>query len=168
MSNFEFTRLKYSGSDTQILALINQLLNAPENPPVQESASPEAAVAVTDEPEKLQAIAQRFFQLLKESTARGSLGQTAAMTRWLLQDGKAEIKDLVAATGVQDARKYAPIGSALTRNMAKAGGPAKSCTGVPHFPEAWYGWIKEADGREVYIIEQKLLPYLKAAFQTEN
>lgn len=91
------------------------------------------------------------------------------MTRWLSLDGKAEINDLASAAGVKDAKRYAPIGGALTRNMKKAGGPPQSCIGVPTYPNSWYGWIKNpANGHFEYIIAEKLLPYLKAAFQIVN
>lgn len=91
------------------------------------------------------------------------------MKRWLLQDGKVEINDLVSASCVEDAKRYGAIGGALTRNMGKAGGPSRSCLGIPSYPSSWYDWFKDpANGRGEYIIVSKLLPYLKAAFQIAN
>ena len=169
----EFTYLKYSGSDAQILALINKLLQSHGDiPQIHDPAPPEAESATPDEPEeskKLRAIALRFSRLLDQAEASGSPGQKKAMKRWLLQDGKAEINDLATASGVKDAKRYAPIGGALTRNMKKAGGPPQSCIGVPTYPISWYGWIKNpANGNFEYIIAETLLPYLKAAFEIVN
>jgi hypothetical protein len=170
MNSIEFTRVKYSGSDAQILALLTKLLESPTENSQQatEPHRPDAELTL-DEPERLKAIAARFYELLDKAATNGSVGQKKAMTQWLIQDGKAQIDDLVSASGVADRKRYGPIGGALSRNMKAAGGPPKSCTGIPHYPAFWYGWIKDgATGREEYIVEPTLLPYLKTAFRIAN
>ena len=173
----EITCLHYAGSDAQILALINQLLQSrcENNPPVHKAATPEAESAAADEkPDKLRAIAARFCQLLDEAAARGSFGQKDALKHWLTKHGKVEAIELYTAAGAKDGKGWVPFGNALTRNLRKAvreagGGPPLSliggCTGIPTYPTSWYGYTKAADGHWDYLIESTLLPYLRAAFE---
>jgi len=79
------------------------------------------------------------------------------MLAWLRNDGKILLSELVRVSGVKKQHDYAGVGSALTRNMKKAGGP-----------EGWYDGHETANEEWVYEIADELVQPLKRAFGLES
>jgi hypothetical protein len=77
------------------------------------------------------------------------------MKVWLGYDGKAPLSELVKASGVKKQHDYSGIGSALTRNMTKAGGIKK-----------WYDGFPTPSGDWTYEIAHELIDPLKRAFRS--
>jgi hypothetical protein len=75
------------------------------------------------------------------------------ITVWLRRNGRIPLSELVEASGVQKQHDYSGIGSGLTRNMKKAGGPRQ-----------WYDGHELPNGERVYEIADELIEPLKKAF----
>jgi hypothetical protein len=75
------------------------------------------------------------------------------ITVWLRSNGKIPLTELVKASGVQKQHDYSGIGSALTRNMKKAGGPKQ-----------WYDGHELPNGEWIYEVADELIEPLKKAF----
>jgi hypothetical protein len=78
------------------------------------------------------------------------------MKMWLRGNGKALLTELVRVSGVNKQHDYSGIGSALTRNMKKAGGP-----------KDWYDGHEQPNGDWLYEIGDELVEPLKRAFGTQ-
>jgi hypothetical protein len=79
------------------------------------------------------------------------------MKVWLGYDGRAPLSELVKASGVKKQHDYSGIGSALTRNMRKAGGVKKW---------KWYDGFPTPSGDWTYEIVPELIDPLKRAFRS--
>jgi hypothetical protein len=76
------------------------------------------------------------------------------MEGWIRANGKIRLSELVRISGVRKQHDYAGIGSALTRNMKKAGGP-----------KDWYDGHQDTDGNWIYQIADEYVEALKRAFK---
>jgi hypothetical protein len=100
-------------------------------------------------------IAADFLTRLDGAASDGHPGQKKAVLAWLRQNGEIELSSLWKASGVKNQHDYGGIGSSLTRNMKRAGGPKK-----------WYTYQRHStkNGDWVYTILPELAGPLKRAF----
>ncbi len=98
-------------------------------------------------------VAPKFAGFVFQAAARGDNSQRDCMVTWLKHDGRVPLTQLVKASGVKMTHDYAGVGSSLSRNMKKAGGPKK-----------WYDVVRDINGERIYIIVPELVAPLKQAF----
>ena len=103
-------------------------------------------------------IAVDFHRRLEGAASNGHAGQKKAVLAWLRQNGEIELSSLWKASGVNNQHDYGGIGSGLTRNMKRAGGPKK-----------WYTYQRHStkSGEWVYTILPELVDPLKRAFNVQ-
>jgi len=145
--------MTYDGSDPEITQALSRMVAALGNSPTVPSAPlPPQTQTTSHPPTILNNIATNFAALLA-----GTPRLVTVMKTWLGVNGKALLTDLVKVSGVQKQHDYSGIGSALTRNLQKAGWPKKG----PKF----YTVHKQPNGDRVYEIAGELVEPLKRAFK---
>jgi hypothetical protein len=100
-------------------------------------------------------IALAFRRRLEEAVSNGHAGQKNAVLIWLKHNGEIDLSLLWKASGVKSRHDYGGIGSSLTRNMKRAGGP-----------KAWYTYQRHSAKQDdwVYTMIPELVDPLKRAF----
>lgn len=145
------TYVRYEGSDAQILDLLSKLIPNPGTVPI-----PITTTTPSTGPDSSSAwdvIAKKFERCVSAATANGRPGQKNAMVAWLRAGGNIELTKLWKAAGVKNQHDYSGVGSSLTKNLQKAGGPGD-----------WYQWRRENSGEWIYTILPELVEPLKRAF----
>ena len=130
--------IQISGTLQEVQETVQRMLAA-----VKAEVSKEAGT------DQLTAISERFHRYV------GRHKSLDMSVRKLLQGGgKATLAELVEASGVAQQRHYSGIGSSLSRNMIKAGGPRK-----------WYSKrYGSKAGQIVYEVEPYLVSSLRKAW----
>src|SRR5258707_3507864 len=125
--NFSFS---YDGTDPEIIQVLSRIGSALSGPKQNGVSTPAQASGSIDR------IATKFAWYVSR---RHNL--KSVMIAWLRRDGKIPLTDLVKVSGVKKQHDYAGIGSALSRNMKKAGGARE-----------WYDGAENAQGEWIYEI----------------
>jgi hypothetical protein len=151
MPTFSFT-VSYDGSDQEIIALLGQIggVLASNNNNGANGNRPHGSTKPSNWPDN---VAAKFAGFVFQTASRGEKSQRDAMEAWLKYDGRIPLSILVKASGVKVTHDYAGVGSSLSRNMKKAGGPKK-----------WYDVVRDIKGERVYTITPELVEPLKQAF----
>jgi hypothetical protein len=139
----------YDGSDSEITQALSRMVSAfGEGRATTTKSSPSQTSTIPQSSTVLDKIASRFA---------GFVSRTPRLLKvvkpWLLKNGKVHLSELVKASGVTKQHDYSGIGSALTRNMKKAGGP-----------KDWYQRHEQPNGDWIYEIADELVEPLKRAF----
>lgn len=153
MSNITFT-VTYDGSDQQIINALSRMVSvfAQTNGVVANNAVSSQSVNPNSS-HWAKNVAAKFAGYVVETARRGEKSQRACMEVWLKHDGRVPLSQLVKASGVEKTHDYAGVGSSLSRNMKKAGGPKK-----------WYDVVRDLKGERIYQIVPELVELLKEAF----
>jgi hypothetical protein len=151
MPTLSFT-VTYDGSDSEIIQALSrigsalggtkQISNAPQN-------GHNGAIQPSSTLEK---IAAKFAGYISRRKRLKDV-----MVPWLEKDGKITFRELMKLASVKTEHQYAGIGSALTRNMKKAGGP-----------KDWYeNNSQDLKGEWIYEIAAEFVEPLKHAFHLQ-
>lgn len=146
--------VSYDGSDSEITQALSRMVSAfGKSPAATETASshPSRIPPPSTVPQSstvLDTIATRFAGYVSR---RPRL--LKVMKLWLGGNGKALLTELVKVSGVKKQHDYSGIGSALTRNMKKAGGS-----------KDWYDGHEQPNGDWLYEIADELVEPLKRVF----
>jgi hypothetical protein len=131
----------YDGSDPDILLALGRMASA-----LRSNESSSVAPSTSASAER---IATKFW---------GNVARTprlkAVLEAWVRRNGKIPLTELVRISGVSKQHDYSGIGSALTRNMKKAGGG-----------KDWYDCHQDTDGNWIYQIAAEYVAPLKRAAQ---
>jgi hypothetical protein len=149
MPTFTFT-VSYDGSDQEIIALLGQIGGVLANNNGVNGNRSHGVAKPSNWPDN---VAAKFAGFVFQTASRGEKSQRDAMEAWLKHDGRIPLSTLVKASGVKVTHDYAGVGSSLSRNMKKAGGPKK-----------WYDVVRDTKGERVYTITPELIEPLKQAF----
>src|ERR1019366_3683196 len=137
--------VSYDGSDPEITQALARMVSALGN----DAAAHGDAQTIVQPSTTFDKIATRFA---------GHVSRTprllAVMKVWLRSNGNIPLAELVKASGVRNQHDYSGIGSALTRNMKKAGGT-----------NHWYDGHELAKDEWVYEIADELIEPLTRAFK---
>lgn len=149
MPTLTFT-VTYDGTDPAILQALSRMASA-LGQQTGGAGGPQPIASDVPAPSStaFEKIAARFAA---QVSRRSNL--TAVMRVWIQNNGKAPLSELVRASGVKTQHDYSGIGSALTRNMKKAGGP-----------KDWYDGREQSNGDWLYEIADELIEPLKRAFR---
>lgn len=143
MPSFTLT-VSYDGSDQEIMQALGRMVSA-----LGKGVVSGEAPSIAQSPTVLDKVAARFAGYVSRTPRL-----LKVMKVWLRsKDGKVPLTELVKESGVKRQHDYSGIGSALTRNMKKAGGP-----------KDWYDGHQQPDGEWIYEIAAELVEPLKRAF----
>ncbi|MCU1303638.1 MAG: hypothetical protein JWQ87_3922 [Candidatus Sulfotelmatobacter sp.] len=146
-----FTYIHYSGDDKRILELVTNLVSGNggggQNPPPDGDGNGGSGDGSWD------GIAMKFAGYVAKADAEGNPAQQNAMLAWLKADGEIHLSKLWKAAGVRVQHDYSGVGSSLTKNMKKAGGP-----------KTWYSGSPIKNGEWLYKINPDLVASLKRSF----
>jgi|ERR1700730_18597583 len=142
MPTLSFT-VTYDGTDPEIIHALSRFASALSN-----NNKSDRQVSSLQSSDSVERIAGKFAGYVSRTSRLKNV-----MVAWLRNDGKIPLAELVKISGVKKQHDYAGIGSALTRNMKKAGG-AKD----------WYDGTQDVHGVWIYEIAAELVHPLKRAF----
>jgi hypothetical protein len=143
MPTLSFT-VTYDGSDPEILHALSRFASA-----LSTNNEQNGQVSALPSSDSIERIAGKFAGYISRTNRLKNV-----MIAWLRRDGKIPLVELVKVSGVKKQHDYAGIGSALTRNMKKAGGP-----------KDWYDGNQDVHGDWNYEIAGELVQPLKRAFK---
>lgn len=143
MPTLSFT-VTYDGTDPEILQALTRFASALSSNDKQNGHG--GSVQSSDSIER---IAGKFAGYVSRTNRLKNV-----MVAWLRKDGRIPLAELVKVSGVKKQHDYAGIGSALTRNMKKAGGP-----------KDWYDGTQDVHGEWIYEIAGELVQPLKRGFK---
>jgi hypothetical protein len=144
MPTLSFT-VTYDGTDPEIIRVLSRFASALSMEPKAESGRIDSIPSS----DSIERIAGKFAGYVSRTSRLKNV-----MLAWLRKDGKIPLPELVKVSGVKKQHDYAGIGSALTRNMKKAGGP-----------KDWYDGAQDVHGDWIYEIAGELVQPLKRAFK---
>jgi hypothetical protein len=141
--------LNYDGTDADIMQALGRMVaafgaNGKNSSQISNGSS-------TGWPDR---VAPKFAGYVSQAAASGHRSQQAVMEAWLKPHGTIDLNDLVKVSGVAKTHDFAGVGSSLTRNMIKAGGPKK-----------WYEEHRDVNGKRIRRISDELVEPLKRAFR---
>ena len=140
--------LNYDGADAEIMQALSRMAAA-----FGASNKNSGQISNTSASGWPDRVAPKFAGYVSHAAASGHRSQQAVMQAWLKPHGTADLNDLVKASGVAKTHDFAGVGSSLTRNMLKAGGPKK-----------WYEEHRDVNGKRIRRICDELVEPLKRAF----
>jgi hypothetical protein len=151
MPTLSFT-ITYDGSDSEILQALGRTVAAlgSQDGRLSTHANPSANGSSV----WAENVAAKFAGYVFQTAARGEKGQKHAIEAWLRHNGSVHLTELVKASGVKRTHDYSGVGSSLTRNMKKSGGPKK-----------WYDVVRDIKGERTYRMATELVEPLKRAFK---
>jgi hypothetical protein len=152
MPTLSFT-VTYDGSDSEISKALGRMVSAFGSP----DGSPAASImsqSANGSPGWADNVAPKFAGFVFQTAARGEKSQKHVVEAWLRHDGAISATALVKASGVKRTHDYSGVGSSLTRNMKKSGGPKK-----------WYDTSRDIKGEKIYRMSPELVEPLKRAFK---
>jgi hypothetical protein len=142
MPTLSFT-VTYDGTDPEIIRALSRFAAA-----LSTNEKHDEKIASQQSSDSVERIASKFAGYVCRTTRLKTV-----MLAWLRRDGKIPLPELVKVSGVEKQHDYAGIGSALTRNMKKAGGPRD-----------WYDGTQDVHGEWIYEIAAEFVKPLRRAF----
>ena len=153
MPTLSFT-VTYDGSDSEIAQRFSRMIAAYgfKNGELSTTNAPSSSANVS--PGWTENVAAKFAGFVSQTAMRGEKSQKNVIETWLKHNGSVPLTELVKASGVKRAHDYSGVGSSLSRNMKKSGGPKR-----------WYDVVRNTKGERIYKMAPELIEPLKRIFK---